>query len=74
MNINNQLLAELNNKLEFLIIGHNSTSYKLPLIVECVKEYEGKICLECKNIKGKYLVFDKTTFLKEVENFNNNNK
>jgi hypothetical protein len=81
MNINNQLLAEVNNKMDYLIIGHNATSYKLPLIVEYMKEYEGKICIESKNIKGKYIVFDKDTFMdavqkyiQENENNNENNK
>lgn len=77
MNANSQLLAEVNNKLECFIIGHNATSYKLPLIVDYVKEYEGKLCVETKNIKGKYIVFDKDTFIdafnKYIGDNNNNN-
>jgi len=74
--VNQQLANELNNKLDFLIIGHNATSYKLPLIVECIKEYEGKICVQTKNIKGKYIVFEKDTLLDALEKYkgeNNNN-
>ena len=60
-----------------MIIGHNATSYKLPLVVEYIKEYEGKLCIETRNIKGKYIVFDKDTlidafkiYLKENNNEN----
>jgi len=80
--INNKLLSEINEKLDFFVIGQNATSYKLPLIVEYIKEYENKICVESKNIKGKYIVFDKDTFLDAVlqyqtganNNDNNNTK
>lgn len=72
--MNHQILADFNNKIDYIIIGHNATSYKLPLIVDYVKEYEDKICIECRNIKGKYIVFDKTTFLNAIQEYNNNNK
>jgi hypothetical protein len=73
MNINSQLLAEVNNKMDYLIIGHNATSYRLPLIVELMKEYEGKICVQTKNIKGKYIVFDKNTFLDALKIYQGEN-
>lgn len=74
--MNQQLASEINQKLDFLIIGHNATSYKLPLIVEYIKEYDNKICVETKNIKGKYIVFDKDTLISAFKNYleeNNNN-
>ncbi len=69
--MNQQLANDLNDKLDFLIIGHNATSYKLPLIVAYIKEWDDKICIDCKNIKGKYIVFDKQTFIDAVEKYNN---
>ena len=72
--MNQQLLNEVNQKLDFLIIGHNATSYKMPLIVEYIKEYENKICIETKNIKGKYIVFDKETLLNAVEKYQQQQK
>jgi len=73
--MNQQLLNEINNKIDFLIIGHNVTSYKNPSQVDCVKEYEGKICIEVKNIKNKYIVFDKDTLISAFKNYlkDNNN-
>lgn len=59
-------VARFNEKIDFLIIGEKATSYRLPLIVNSVKEYEGKICIETKNIRDMYIVFDKTTFLKSL--------
>ena len=73
----NKALDQLNEKIDFLIIGEKATSYKMPLVVEYAKEYEGKICIETKNIRGKYIVFDKETFINAVKKYlqgeNNNN-
>jgi hypothetical protein len=67
--MNDKTIELINNKIDFVIIGHNATSYKLPLIVDSIKEYQGKICIDCKNIKGKYIVFDKDTFFDAVDTF-----
>lgn len=74
--MNQQLLNEINNKIDFLIIGHNVTSYKNPSIVDSVKEYEGKICIEVKTIKSKYIVFDKDTLINAFKKYlqDNNNE
>jgi hypothetical protein len=50
------------NDSELMIIGHNSTSYKCPLIVEYIKEWEGKMLIDVKQINGRYLVFDPESF------------
>jgi hypothetical protein len=78
MNINDKSLIQLKDILENIVIGYNATSYKLPLIVEEVKEYENKICVQTLNIKGKYIVFDKDTLMSAFnkytgENTNDNN-
>lgn len=67
--MDNRIINAVNDKLDFIIIGHNATSYKLPLIVDEIKEYEGKICIDCKNIKGKYIVFDEKTFFDAVDRY-----
>ena len=72
--MNERTLEQLNNALDNIVIGYNATSYKLPLIVEEVKEYEDKICVSTKNIKGKYIVFDKTTLLDAFKKYNGENK
>ena len=62
--------------IENIVIGYNATSYKLPLLVEEIKEYEGKICIQTRNIKGKYIVFDKDTLMdafKKYQHENNKN-
>ena len=69
--MSNENLKRATDTLDYLIIGHNATSYKLPLIVDSIKEYENKICIDCKNIKGKYIVFDKDTFFEAVDAFRN---
>lgn len=65
-------LKHLDETLNYLIIGEKATSYKMPLIVEYFKNYDDKICVETKNIKGKYIVFDKISFLNAVKEYNNN--
>ncbi len=34
-----------------------------------MKDYEGKVCIEVKNVKGKYIVFDKKTFKKAYDDY-----
>jgi hypothetical protein len=70
-----EAVSLINEKIEFLIIGEKATSYKLPLIVEYIKDYtlnngNELICVETKNINGKYIVFDKNTFLTAINNYN----
>ena len=76
--MNDQQAVALCNALENITIGYNATSYKLPLIVEEVKEYENKICVQTRNIKGRYIVFDKDTlidaFKKYIGDNHNNNE
>lgn len=74
--MDNKIISQINEKLDFLIIGHNATSYKLPLVVDTINEYKDKgcMCIDCKNIKGKYIVFDKDSFFEALARYQNQNK
>lgn len=60
---------EINDKAEFLMIGEKSTSYKCPLVIEDITEWEGKILIDTKQIRNRYLVFDKNNFQEKVKKF-----
>lgn len=65
--------VDIKKYIDYTIIGEKATSYKMPLVVSSISEYETNnntiVCIDTKNINGYYIVFDKNTFIKKIKEY-----
>jgi hypothetical protein len=60
--------VDIKQNIDWMIIGEKVTSYKDPLSVEKIGEYNGFITVYTKQLSGlgKQLAFEKESFLKAI--------
>ena len=63
----------INDKLDYFLIGEKVTNYQIPLIVEKITKFNGILTMYTRNIKGKQLAFEEDSLITAINNYNRNN-